>query len=208
MESRNGNEKLGELAKATRKGTRDELIRSCHQLWLGILVETASRLVVPSLAVGLVPRGTELLVQLLLQLLAQGRLDVGAQRLERLELGHRARDVVVERRQHLLLDLLHRDGDPPLAPLAALVPKFPRLPRAHADDALLELLEQPARAELDDVVALRLAAAVVDEIDDDDVARLRRAPVDRNELGGHSLQRLELGVDQLARDLRLGRADL
>ena len=44
--------------------TRDELIQSNHQLWLGILVEVLSRLRVPSLLVGTAPLGTQLLVQL------------------------------------------------------------------------------------------------------------------------------------------------
>ena len=43
---------------------------------------------------------------LLLDLLAQARLDVGAQLGERVELARGARELVVERRQHLLLDLL------------------------------------------------------------------------------------------------------
>src|SRR5207249_7500282 len=40
-----------------------------------------------------------------LRLLAQARLDLAAELVERLELARGAREVVVERRQHLLLDL-------------------------------------------------------------------------------------------------------
>ena len=50
--------------------------------------------------------GPELRLRLLRDLAAQARLDVGAQLVERVELARRARKLVVELRQHLLLDLL------------------------------------------------------------------------------------------------------
>ncbi len=53
----------------------------------------------------------ELGVELDLELVVKAFLDVGAQLVERLELRGRARKLVVERRQHLLLDLLDRNGD-------------------------------------------------------------------------------------------------
>ena len=46
-----------------------------------------------------------------LELLAETALDVGAQLGQRVELARRARELVVELGQHLLLDLLDRDLD-------------------------------------------------------------------------------------------------
>ena len=51
--------------------------------------------------------GAELRLDLLLDLLTEARLDIAAQIGERVELARCARQLVVERRQHLLLDLLH-----------------------------------------------------------------------------------------------------
>ena len=47
-------------------------------------------------------------LELVLELLAQLALDVGPQLVERVELAHLARELVVERRQDLLVDLLQR----------------------------------------------------------------------------------------------------
>ena len=82
-----------------------------------------------------------------------------------------------------------------------------RLAGAHADDALLDLLDDRAAAELDDVVAPRLAVRR-DEVDDDGVVRADRAAFDRDELCDRRAQRVELLLDELLRNLRLDRADL
>ena len=74
--------------------------------------------------------------------------------------------------------------------------------RDEVADPLLDLLDEPLRAELDDVVALA-RARVGDDVDDDDVAEARRTAVDRRERGVDLLQRLELLVDDLVGDLDL-----
>ena len=55
--------------------------------------------------------GAECVVGLVLELLAHALFDVGAQLGDRVELARRARQVVVDGRQHLLLQLLQRDRD-------------------------------------------------------------------------------------------------
>src|SRR6185437_16241101 len=64
---------------------------------------------------------TEDALDLLLDLAAQTALDVGLQLVERLELGGGARQLVVERRQHLLLQLLDGDRRLTARPVAQLV---------------------------------------------------------------------------------------
>ena len=76
-----------------------------------------------------------------------------------------------------------------------------RLAGVHADDALLDLLDDGAAAELDDVVAPRLAVGR-DEVDDDGVVRRDRPPLDGDELGDGRLERLELPLDELLGHLR------
>ena len=125
--------------------------------------------------------GAEVGVELGLDRLAQALLDLGAQLGERLELARGTRQLVVERRQHRLLDLLERRLGRLLLALRRRVRDRLRLARAHPAQAALDLLDESAGAELDDVVALRLAR-LVDEVDDEDVAVLRRAVLDRDEL--------------------------
>src|SRR5438445_562675 len=72
--------------------------------------------------------------------------NVGAQLVERVELGGRARKLVVQRWQHLLLDLLHRRLDAGRLLVArARELDVLGLARPHADELLLELRNQPAR---------------------------------------------------------------
>ena len=77
---------------------------------------------------------------------------------------------------------------------------IPRRPRSISST-------QAAGAELDDVVALRLAR-LVDEVDDEHVAVLGRAALDWDELGDRRAQRLELAVDELLGHLGLRRRHL
>jgi len=84
---------------------------------------------------------------------------------EGLELARRAGEVVVERWEHLLLDLLDGRLDRRRRAVRELGLDRLRLPDRHPDEPGLELVEQPSLAELDDVVAVRLASAA-DEVDD------------------------------------------
>ena len=146
--------------------------------------------------------GAEVGFELGLDRLAQARLDLGAELLEGLELARRSRKLVVERRQDRLLELLHGRLGLLLQAFRSRVADLLRLAGAHPAQAALELLEQTPRAELDDVVTLRLSG-VVDEVDDQDVAVLRGAVVDRHELGDRGAQDLELALDELLGDFRL-----
>ena len=150
--------------------------------------------------------GAEPGLDLLLDLLADPLLDVGAQLRERVELAARAGEVVVERRQDLLLHVLERHLDRACLALAERVLDLLRLACGHADERLLDLFDDAARAELDRVVALRLAA-VGDEVDDERVARLR-GTLDRRELRDREAERLDLLVDELGGHLDVRRADL
>ena len=150
--------------------------------------------------------GPELGLDLVLDLLAQARLDVGAQLGERLELARGAREIVVERRQHLLLDLLHRRREGLGLPVRELERQLLRLPGAHPDEALLDLLDDRAAAELDDVVAPRLVLG--NEVDDHRVVGPHRPPLDGDELGDGRANRVELVLDELLRHLDLGDPDL
>ena len=145
--------------------------------------------------------GAEVGVELGLDRLAQALLDLGAQLGERLELARGTRQLVVERRQHRLLDLLERRLGRFLLAFRGRVRDRLRLARAHPAQASLDLLDEPAGADLDDVVALRLAR-LVHEVDDEDVAVLRGAVLDRRELGDGSLQSFQLAVDELLGELR------
>ena len=82
-----------------------------------------------------------------------------------------------------------------------------RLARRGADERSLDLLDETARAELDDRVALRLALGR-DDVDDEGVALLRRPLAGGDELGDRLAQRLELLGDELLGHLGVGPADL
>ena len=151
--------------------------------------------------------GAEVRLHLFRDLLAEALLDVGAQLGERVELARGARQLVVERRQHLLLQLLERHLDLRLRPVGELVLDVGRLARRHADERLLELLDHAVEPELDHEVALRVAVGA-DEVDDEGVSCLGRPALDRDELRDREAERLELLVDELGRHLGLGRGDL
>ena len=148
-------------------------------------------------------------LDLLLELLAQARLDVGAQLVERVELARGARELVVERRQHLLLDLL--DASP--RPSRSRPRRRGRSsisfvsPGDMPTSASLELVDEPAGAELDDVVALRLAGRSPTR-STTTVSPCCGGPVlDRRRARRPSLRRtLELVLDELLRHLGLRRA--
>ena len=86
--------------------------------------------------------------------------------------------------------------------VAQLVRDLFRLTDARPDERGLDLLDEPAAAELDDGVGLRLSRRA-DEVDDDRVARLRGPVGDRNQLGDRFAQRVELARDQLLGHLGL-----
>ena len=112
------------------------------------------------------------------------------------------RELVVERRQHALLDLLEDDGRVAARAVGELVGDLALLAGGEPADAVLDLLDEPLGAELDDVVALR-GAVVGDEVDDHGVAVGGRAALDGHELGDRALQRLELGLHGLLGHLGL-----
>ena len=147
-------------------------------------------------------RAAKGLVGIRFELLAQPLFDVGTELVDRVELGGGARELVVERRQHLLLDLLHRHLHRRPGFLAGTVElDVLRLAGRHPDQLLLELRQQPSRPELDDVVAL--AAVTRDEIDHDGVALLSRTILDRRQLGDRRAQDVQLVLDVVLRHLRL-----
>ena len=114
-----------------------------------------------------------------------------------------AREVVVGRRQHLLLDLVERDRDLRGRSVGDFVLDVLRLAGRHAGEGHLELVDHPAGAELDHHVAAGFAGRA-DDVDDDDVAVHRRPALHRRQLGHRVPQRLDLGVDELGRRLGLG----
>ena len=142
-----------------------------------------------------------------LELLPQPALDVGAQLGDRVELAGGARELVVELGQHLPLDLLDRDLDRRGRVVGELVGDGLRLAGRRADERRLDLLHEPAGAELDDRVALRLAVGR-DDVDDERVALLRGAVLGGHELGDRLAQRLELLGDELLGHLGVRLADL
>ena len=106
--------------------------------------------------------GAELRLDLVLDLLAEALLDVGAQLGERVELARGARQLVVERRQHLLLELLERDRRPsPSTRRRARTRRPSSRPATCPTSASSSSSTQAARAELDDEVALRLAPSAL-----------------------------------------------
>ncbi len=112
-------------------------------------------------------------------------------------------DVVVERRQHLLEDLLDGHRRAPPFVLAELVDHVAALADAEAAQGVLDLLEQPPGAELDDVVALRVAV-LGDDVDDERVAVVGGTSLDRHEVGHRPLMLLEVLADDLLGHLDLG----
>ena len=146
--------------------------------------------------------GAERGVDLVLELRAETALDVGAQLGDRVEFARRLRQVVVDRRQHLLLQLLQRHRDGAARLVGQLVGHLAGLARREPDDRALDLLDEPAGAELDDGVALTLAVRR-DQVDHGRVALTGGPAVGRDELGDVAAQRLDGLVDRL-----LGHVDL
>ena len=137
----------------------------------------------------------------------QPAFDLRAQLVQRLELARGARQLVVERRQHLLLDLL--DGHGHRGRFAVGEPEGQRstLAGLGADQTALDLADQAAGVELDDVVAA-LLALFADEVDDKRVALLDRPALDRRQLGDARPQGVELVLDESLGQLGLGLANL
>src|SRR6266516_867599 len=144
---------------------------------------------------------SESLVDLGFDLLADPLLDIRTELFERVELGGGASEAVVELRQHLLLDLLHDRLDLDRLRFAGCLElDLLRLAGIHPDELFLELRNQPARAELDDVVAL--AAVVGNEIDDHRVAERRGASLGRGQLRDCRAEDVELVLDEVVGDGR------
>ena len=127
-----------------------------------------------------------------------------AQPRDRVELAGRPRELVVDGREHLLVDLLHARRDPRLLPIRKPVVDLFLSAGLLTHEPLFDLGEQTLRAELDDVVALGLSVGR-DEIDDDRVALTGRPAVGGGEIRNRGAEHLELGVDQLVGHLGLGR---
>jgi hypothetical protein len=144
----------------------------------------------------------ELRLGLLVEHVADALLDVCAQLLECVELARGARQLVVERRQDLLLDLLDLDRRRRGRAVGALELDLLGLARRGPGQRALDLLEESARAELDDEVALPLAA-LVQRVDHQHVACAGGSALYRSELSDRLAQRLELLVDELLGHLRL-----
>ena len=169
---------------------------------------------------GLEHRLLELALDRLLLALAQARGDVLAQLGEAVEAGGLGGELVVELGQSLGLDLL--DGHLELGAAAGelggavVIGEGDRdralLAGAGAGQLLLEARDQPARSELEQLVATlaageRLAVDPAEVVHDDVVAALGGA-LDGLQRGHALAQPLELGVDRAVLDHRLPAADL
>ena len=100
------------------------------------------------------------------------------------------------------MDLLHRRLDGARLALGDGNLDGRALARAHADERVLELRREPAAAELDAVVASRVARH--HEIEDEHVAGLRRPSVDGREVGCGRLHLVQRLLDELGGNVRLG----
>ena len=140
-----------------------------------------------------------------LHLLAQPALDVAAQLGERVELARSARQVVVDRRQHLLLHVVQHDLDARGRLVGQLVARPTSSRRRHAAERAPRSPRRAVRAELDDDVAARLARGS-DDVDHDDVALTGRPAVDRRRARRPSRAAPRSPLDQLLRHLRRRRA--
>src|SRR5215831_6753648 len=151
--------------------------------------------------------GTEGGLRLLFQQVADALLDVGSQFVERVELARGTRQVVVERREHLLLQFLERDGrlDGRAVRLRQL--HVLRLTGLSSCERALDLFDEASTAQLDDEIALPFAL-VVEDVDDDDVTGAGGPILDRRQLRDGRAQLLELRVDDILRHLWLRVADL
>src|SRR5207249_8353711 len=114
---------------------------------------------------------------------------------------------VVGGRQHLLLDLLDRHLGRAGGAIRERVLDRAGVSRRGADQRALDVFEQPAGAELEYEVALRLAR-FLDRVDDHDVAGLSGAALHRGEIGDALPQKLDLTVEELGWDLGLGIGNL
>src|SRR5262249_26437243 len=110
--------------------------------------------------------GAEEPLQLVRHLTSQPLGDLAAELVERVELGGRAGEVVVERRQDALAHPLDDDVRLAAAAVGQLVGDLAALTGREAAHTVLDLLDEPLRAELDDVVALRVPVAGF-EVEDD-----------------------------------------
>ena len=97
-------------------------------------------------------RGPELRVELGLELAAQAALDLLAELVQRRELGRCLRELVVHR-QDLLVQLLHVNRDSPLGSVGLCELDVLLGARLGSDQRLLDLGQEAARAELDDIRA-------------------------------------------------------
>ena len=124
--------------------------------------------------------------------------------LERLELARRTCELVVERRQNRLLDLLQRRLGFLLLALGRRVGDLLRLARAHPAQPALDLFERGGRrrAGRRSRAAPRLSASTRSTMRTS--PSLRGAVLDRDELGNRRAENFQLALDELLGHLRLG----
>ena len=142
-------------------------------------------------------------VDLGVELLAQGPLDARAQLGDGVELARGARELVVDLGQHLLLDLANGDLDVRARAVRERKGDLLGLPRRRSCECGVDLRREPAAAELDDRIGLRLAVGV-DEVDEKRVAWLCGPLARRCQLGDRLAKRLDLGIHGLLRNVDLG----
>ena len=151
---------------------------------------------------------------------ADARLDLRAQLVQRVVAAGLDREVVVQLRQALLLDLLHLHGERGVLARELLGRVVVRegeldgalLARGRARELLLEAGDQPAGAELHDLPAA-LAALEGRPVDRPDVVHDHEVAVARLAFDGLERRErladaLELGLDLLVVDLRLAASHL
>jgi len=171
----------GEVGLGRDPAALERADEPCQELGGARVDEWAGRLDVRGFDQRVGGGGPELRLDLLLDLLADALLEVAAQLGERVELARGARQLVVERRQHPLLQLVTRHLDLRGRAVDELLLDLLRLARRQPDEARVELLDHLTRADVDHEVALG-RAVIADEVDDDGVAFARRAPLGRHEL--------------------------
>ena len=144
-------------------------------------------------------------VDLLLDRRANPPFDVGAQLGERVELARGARELVVELRQHLLVDVLDGDVDRGAGLVRELVRRPPSSPPRSRRSAPASISSTSRPEPSSTTVSDCASPDGLTQVDDERVAGLRAG---RSSAGTSSAtrlaQRLELLIDELLRDLGLG----
>jgi hypothetical protein len=100
------------------------------------------------------------------------------------------------------VQLLQRDRDVLLRPVAPLEPDDVGVPREQLLDRILELREKPFGADLDDVILLA-RPVLGDDVDDRDVVVARQSSFGGRERGDRALEHGELALDDVVGHLWL-----